>query len=68
MTTTSHQHHSYRRLDLAGLLLLLVGLVSAVGAYWLIEARHLNPLILIPAVVAATNGASHLTKRVACRH
>lgn len=68
MTTTSHQHHSYRQLDLAGLLLFIVGITSVVGAYWLVETRGLNPLILIPAVVAATNGATHLTKRVACRH
>jgi len=60
--------HSHRRIDVAGLLLLLVGLISGCVAYWVITAYSLNPLILVPSVVAATTGASHLTKREAPHH
>lgn len=59
--------HSHRRLDVVGLSLMLLGLVCAVLAYWLITEHGLNPLILVPSVVAATNGASHITKHEAPR-
>ncbi len=59
--------HSHRRLDVAGLALLLLGLVCGVLAYWLITEHGLNPLILVPSVAAATTGASHITKREASR-
>jgi hypothetical protein len=63
MTTTAHSHRAGRRLDVAGLMLFLVGLTSGVAAYWLVTAHGLNPLVIVPAVVAATTGAAHLTKR-----
>lgn len=59
--------HSHRRLDVAGFLLLLLGVVCGVLAYWLITVHDMNPLILVPSVVAATTGASHVTKREASR-
>lgn len=61
MTTTT----SHRRLDVASLGLLLVGLVFGVLAYWLITVRHVNVLVLVPSIVAITIGATHLTKREA---
>lgn len=61
--TMTHSHRSHRRLDVASLALLLIGLASGVLAYWLIAERGQNALILVPAVVAATLGASHITKR-----
>ncbi len=63
MTTTA----SHRRLDMASLALLLVGLVFGVIAYWLISVRDVNALIIIPSVVAVTMGACHITKREAPR-
>ncbi len=65
MTTGSHQSH--RRLDLAGLALLALGLVFGVIAYWLVVERDFNPLVMVPSVVAATTGATHITKRDASR-
>lgn len=59
--------HSHRRLDVAGIALLLLGLICGVIAYWLIIEHNLNPLILVPSVAAATTGASHITKREAAR-
>jgi hypothetical protein len=56
-----------RRLDVASLALLLLGLACGCLAYWLITAHGLNPLILVPPVAAATTGASHITKREAAR-
>jgi Na+/H+-translocating membrane pyrophosphatase len=61
-TTTSH-----RRLDVASLALLLVGLVFGVLAYWLITVRDVNALVLVPSIVAITTGASHIAKREAPR-
>ncbi|EYR65218.1 hypothetical protein N866_00065 [Actinotalea ferrariae CF5-4] len=66
MTTDSP--HSYRRLDPAGLALLAVGLAFAVISYWLVVDRAFNPLVMVPSIVAATTGASHITKREASRH
>ena len=42
---------------MTGLALLLLGLVCGVLAYWLITVHGVNPLILVPSIVAATNGA-----------
>jgi hypothetical protein len=67
MTMTHSHHHSRRRLDAAGLILLFIGLVFGALAYWLIVDRGVNPLILVPAVVAATLGAMHVSKREASR-
>ena len=66
MTTTTHSQ-SQRRLDVAGLALLLVGLLTGLLAYVYVTERDINPLLLVPSVVAATTGATHLTKRVAPR-
>ena len=59
MTTDSHQSH--RRLDLAGLALLAIGLVFGVISYWLVVDLGFNPLVMVPSVVAATTGAAHIT-------
>jgi len=64
----THSQHSRRRLDVASLALLLLGLVFAVFSYWLIEDHGLSPLIVIPSIVAATTGAGHITKREASHH
>ena len=56
---------SRRRVDLASLVLLLVGLIGLVGSYWLVSEAGANPLSLVPATIAATVGATHLTKREA---
>jgi len=53
------------RLDGASVALLVVGLIFGALAYWLIVRDSTSPLILVPAVVAATVGATHLTKREA---
>lgn len=68
MTMTTHSHHSHRRLDPAGLALLALGLVFGVISYWLVVDGGLNPLVMVPAIVAATTGAAHITKREASRH
>ncbi|SDS22025.1 hypothetical protein SAMN04488543_1304 [Friedmanniella luteola] len=65
--TMTHSQRSQRRLDAAGLVLLLIGLASGVFAYWLIADRGLNALILVPSVIASYIGATHLTKREALR-
>ena len=65
--TTTHRHPSQRRLDVGGLLLTLIGLASGSFAYWLVEAMHLSVLVIVPAIVATTLGATHLTKREAPR-
>ncbi len=68
MTMTTHSPQSHRRLDPAGLALLALGLVFAVVSYWLVVERGFNPLVIVPSIVAATTGASHITKREASRH
>ena len=65
--TMTHSPRSHRRLDLASLALLVVGLVAGTFSYWLITERGLNALIIVPSIVAATTGALHLTKREAAR-
>ena len=51
-----------RRLDLASVALAMTGVLSGTFAYWLISAHEANALVLVPSVVAATLGATHLTK------
>ena len=65
--TTTHRHPSHRRLDIAGLILTLIGLVSGAFAYWLIDTAHMNILLIVPAIVTTTLGVTHLTKREAPR-
>lgn len=64
--TTTHSH-SQRRLDLAGVALLLIGLASGLLAYVFITENGTNPLLLVPSVIATMTGGQHLTKRVAPR-
>lgn len=64
--TLTHSR-STRRLDAAGLTLLLIGLVCGVLSYWLIAEQGFDALLIVPSVVAATMGASHITKREAPR-
>ncbi len=59
---TKNRGNAHRRLDLAALLLLAVGLACGSISYLLIETTGLNALVLVPSVVAATTGASHLIK------
>ncbi|GAB2576010.1 hypothetical protein GCM10009593_12900 [Microlunatus antarcticus] len=51
-----------RRLDVAGLALLLIGLTFGVLSYLAISDRGLSALLIVPSVVAATTGALHITK------
>ncbi|WP_460867073.1 hypothetical protein [Nocardioides pakistanensis] len=67
MSDTTQTPRSRRRLDLASLTLLLVGLIFGALSYWRIEYHGLNVLVIVPSVVAATTGATHLTKREAPR-
>ena len=59
--------HSHRRLDVASLILLLISVSFGAFSYWLVTSHQLNAAILIPSVVAATIGATHLTKLEASR-
>lgn len=59
--TTTHRHQSRRRLDVSSLILLLVSILSGLGAYFLIM-HGMSSLVLIPSVVAATVGAMRLFK------
>lgn len=61
--TTTHRHPSPRRLDVAGLVLTLIGLLCGAFSYWLIDAVHVSFLVIVPSIVATTLGATHLTKR-----
>lgn len=64
--TMTHSHTGGRKkLDVASVALLLVGLACGVLAYWLVAERDANPLVLAPAIVSATIGATHLYKREA---
>ena len=57
------EHRPRRRLDVAGLALLLIGLTFGALSYWLISDRGLSVLLIVPSVVAATTGALNITKR-----
>lgn len=65
--TTTHSRRVPRQLDIGSLTLLLIGLVFGGLSYWLIADRGFNVLIIIPSIVAATTGATHLTKRQASK-
>lgn len=67
MTTTHHRTVQRRRLDFAGLALLLIGIVFGAVAYVLISVSSFNALIIVPSVVAVTLGATHLIKKEAPR-
>ena len=70
MTTMTHSRRpqrGQRRLDVASLLLLLVGLSSGCFSYWLVTAREVNVLVIVPSIVAATIGALHIRKQQAPR-
>lgn len=60
-----NSQRSRRRLDVAGLTLLLIGLAFGILSYWLITYQDLNVLIMVPSVVAVVTGAAHVTKREA---
>ena len=63
----THSHRSHRRLDAASLVLLVIGLVFGGLSYWLVADHGLNALIIVPSIVAATTGATHISKREAPR-
>jgi hypothetical protein len=42
---------------------MLIGAAFAIFAYWLITVEHFNPLLIVPAIVATTLGATHLITR-----
>lgn len=65
--TTTNRTHSHRHLDVASLLLLLVGVVFGAFSYWLVADEGISALVLIPSIIAATTGATHITKRQAPR-
>lgn len=58
---------SRRRIDGASLALLLIGICCAVVSYQAITQHGFDPLTIVPAIVAATIGATHLVKREATR-
>ena len=64
MATTTYSHHprARRRLDVASLLLMLCGIAFGALAYWLVQDRNYNTLVIVPAIVAVTLGASRLVK------
>lgn len=64
---TTHKLQQRRRLSIASLALALVGIVFGVAAYLLITHAGITPLLLIPSVVAATVGFTHLFKKEAPR-
>lgn len=65
--TTIHKVESRRRLDVASLVLTLIGVAFGVLSYWLVAVAQYNALIIIPSVVAMTLGGTHLIKREAPR-
>lgn len=67
MTTRSHHPRATRHIDLAGLALVVCGLLSGIIAYVCVTRLGQDPLLLVPSVVAMTIGALHLTRWVAPR-
>lgn len=65
--TTIQPRRQRRRLDLASLSLVLIGLAFGFLAYALIEANGYNVLIIVPAVVTLTIGLLNITKSEAPR-
>ena len=59
--TTTQRHRPHRRIDLAGLALFVVGIVSGLFAFALAFHGTLF-IVVVPSVVATTIGALHLTK------
>ena len=53
--------------DVASALLLAIGLFFGVVSIWLIAYNNVNPLIVLPSLVAAFTGATHLFKYEAPR-
>ena len=64
----THKQESRRRIDVASLILLLIGIAFGVFSYWLIVAEQFNFLIIVPSIVSITIGASHLSKRELSQH
>jgi hypothetical protein len=56
-----------RRLDVASLILMLVGFTSGYLSWRLVTERDFNALILVPSVMAVATGSIHITKRTAPR-
>ena len=50
-----------RTIDVASLILLLIGIFSFILAYMLIQNDDADALLLVPAVVATTTGALNIT-------
>lgn len=65
--TTTHRNHPRRRLDVPSLVLMIIGVASGAFCLWLIGASHVSALVLVPSIIAATIGASHLVKSEASR-
>ena len=65
MSTT--KRNSRRRLDLASLALLCIGLLAGIISYLMIQVSGVNALVIVPSVVAVTLGASSLVKLEAPR-
>ena len=55
------------RVDIASAILLVIGLFFGAVSIWLIASHGVNPLIIIPSLVAAFTGATHLFKYEAPR-
>lgn len=53
------------RLDVVSLVLVLIGLGCGALSYVLITEHGMNPLLLVPSVVAATVGVSNIRTRCA---
>lgn len=66
-TTPTTRLPGRRRLSVSSLLLVLTGIVCALLARHLILAGDLDPLLMVPAIVATTVGAANLVVRVADR-
>lgn len=64
---TIHRNTARPRLDIASLVLTVIGLMFGSVAYWLITAERVNALVIVPAVAAVTIGVTHLIKREAPR-
>ncbi|NKU55005.1 hypothetical protein GS881_15775 [Rhodococcus hoagii] len=62
MTTTA-KREPRRRLDVANLVLLVIGVIFAVVSYCLVTYADTNVLVIAPSIVAITMGATHLVKR-----
>lgn len=65
--TAIRSSRSHRRLDVASLFLLLIGLAFGILSYWLITFHNMNALVMIPSVVAVLTGITHITKLEAPR-